>query len=80
MLGVAPTTQGKGVGHRLIEPVLARATADQVPCYLETVSPHARDFYVRHDFVVVDRAQQLANGPQHWIMRREPRPSAGTDS
>src|SRR5262245_54316598 len=34
-IGVEPDRQGRGIGGALMEPMLARAHHDRVPCYLE---------------------------------------------
>ncbi len=49
-LGVSNQHQGKGIGRRLLEPVLTRADQEKTPCYLETVSePNVAWFW--HFFV-----------------------------
>jgi ribosomal protein S18 acetylase RimI-like enzyme len=35
-IGVDPPSQGKGIGGRLLQPVLERASAEGTACYLET--------------------------------------------
>lgn len=72
-MGVDPAAQRKGLGGRLLEPVLAIADRDGVDCYLETAKPENTEYYARHGFVVVDPALQLVpDGPCHVAMRRRP--------
>ena len=41
LLGVDHDMQGQGVGSCILQPILARADAEQHPCYLETVEPRS---------------------------------------
>jgi GNAT superfamily N-acetyltransferase len=71
LLGVDPPMQGRGVGGRLIRPVLERADRDGLGCYLETAKERNVTFYRKHGFdVVVDT--RLPGGPRIWTMRRQP--------
>jgi GNAT superfamily N-acetyltransferase len=72
-LGVDPPRQGQGVGGALIQPVLARADADGLSCYLETEREINVTFYKRHGFEVVVEVDLPRGGPHIWTMRREPR-------
>ncbi len=71
-LGVDPSRQGHGVGGKLIEPVLARADAEGLPCYLESANPRNLGFYGRHGFEVVTEGHLPSGGPPLWTMKREP--------
>lgn len=72
LLGVEPARQGQGVGGALIQPILQRADADGLPCYLETQKERNVPFYQKHGFeVIVD--QYLPDGPRFWTMKRMPR-------
>ena len=71
-IGVDPELQGKGLGHALISPVLERADAEGLPCYLDTGNPRNLSFYHRHGFGVVDEVE-LPDGPTAWAMVRQPR-------
>ena len=68
-LGVAPDRQGRGIGSRLLAPVLDRADRNGHPAYLEATSPRSRDLYARHGFVA---ATPIATpgGPPLWPMWR----------
>jgi GNAT superfamily N-acetyltransferase len=70
-IGVAPEWQGHRIGSELMRPVLARADADGVPCYLSTGTERNVRFYQRHGFAVAVEAD-LPGGPHYWCMRREP--------
>jgi GNAT superfamily N-acetyltransferase len=73
-MGVDPNIQRRGLGGRLLKPVLEMADRDQVACYLETADPRNADYYARHGFVVESPALRVVpNGPAHIAMRRRPR-------
>ncbi len=71
ILGVDPPRQGQGVGGALIAPVLARADASAVPCYLETTKERNVAFYRKHGFDVVVEGDMPKGGPHFWTMKRE---------
>jgi GNAT superfamily N-acetyltransferase len=72
-LGVDPSRQGQGVGSALLQPALALADADGLPCYLETEKQINVPFYNRHGFDVVVEVDLPKAGPHIWTMKREPR-------
>jgi len=72
-LGVEPPRQGQGIGGALIQPVLARADAEGLLCYVETEKERNLPFYRRHGFEVVVEDDMPNGGPHFWTMRREPR-------
>jgi GNAT superfamily N-acetyltransferase len=65
--------QGRGLGSTLLQPVLARADADRLPCYLETGVARNVTFYERHGFQVVAAGALPRGGPPLWAMVRAPR-------
>ncbi len=74
-LGVAPERQGEGIGGALLAPLLARADAEGLPCYLETQTEANVAFYARRSFEVLAADElpgQSARVPM-WYMAREPR-------
>jgi ribosomal protein S18 acetylase RimI-like enzyme len=71
-LGVDPPSQGRGIGSALIRPVLERADADGLSCYLETETEKNLLFYRRHGFEVAAEADLPRGGPHFWTMRRKP--------
>ncbi len=74
LLGIDPPHQGKGLGGRLLAPVLERADADGVACYLDSGNERNLAFYHRHGFEVA-REVQIPKGPKVWAMVREPIPA-----
>ena len=79
-MGVDPAAQHKGIGGRLLEPVLQIADRVRVDCYLETVDRANIDFYKRHGFVVETSSLQLVpDGPAHVAMRRRSRLTTESD-
>ncbi len=72
ILGTDPDAQGRGLGSRLLAPVLERCDEDGVGAYLESSKERNIAFYARHGFRVM-RAWRLPRGPQLWAMWRDPR-------
>jgi ribosomal protein S18 acetylase RimI-like enzyme len=72
VLGVDPPRQGQGVGGSLIQPILARADAGKLPCYLETQKAINVPFYKRHGFEVLVEDDIAGGGPHYWTMKRPP--------
>jgi GNAT superfamily N-acetyltransferase len=72
-IGVDPPRQGQGVGGALLQPILQRADAAGLPCYLETQKERNVPFYQRHGFAVVAETDAPGGGPHFWTMRRPPR-------
>jgi len=71
-LGVDPPRQSQGIGGALIQPVLARADAEGLLCYVETERERNLIFYRRHGFEVVVEDDMPNGGPHFWTMKREP--------
>lgn len=71
-LGVRPEHQGHGIGTRLIEPVLARARAEQLPVYLEAIAESNVVFYERRGFEVVRAGKVPGEGLKYWAMIKRP--------
>lgn len=67
-VGVATRAQGRGIGTRLIEPVLARARDEGVPAYLEASNPDCRRLYERLGFHVLQEIRPYG-APPLWLMR-----------
>jgi ribosomal protein S18 acetylase RimI-like enzyme len=70
-IGVDPSTQGKGIGGQLLQPVLSKASAGGTACYLETGIDRNVRFYEKHGFKVVDQGQVPPLELQVWAMLRE---------
>jgi ribosomal protein S18 acetylase RimI-like enzyme len=73
LLSVEPSCQGQGIGGMLIQPTLARADADGLPCYLETATEKNVRFYRKHGFEVLAEERIPGGGPRFWAMVRNPR-------
>lgn len=71
-LGVDPQRQSQGIGGALLRPVLERADAEGLPCYLETANPRAMRLYQHHGFDVRAERKIPQSGPRMWGMVREP--------
>ncbi len=70
-LGVEPACQGQGLGGLLMQPVLARARAENLSCYLETMNSVNVPFYERHGFHVVSEGEPPGSGLRIWAMLRQ---------
>lgn len=71
-LGVEPDRQGKGIGGNLIQPVLTQADVGNLPCYAESADERNLNFYQKHGFKVREQGRVPGNGPQVWILIRDP--------
>ena len=72
-LGVEPANQGRGIGGKLIKPVLIQADRDRTPCYLETQTERNVAFFQKWGFEI--RSDEVVPGQELrlWSMVREPR-------
>ena len=72
ILGAA--VQGKGIGSKLINYGIERATKSGVPCYLESSNPKNISFYKRNGFEFVEEIFPFENdkekGPVATLMMR----------
>ena len=71
ILGVDPPRQGQGLGSAIIRRGLARADAEGLPCYLETMKARNVPFYQKHGFEVVVDEIVPNGGPRLWTMKRQ---------
>jgi GNAT superfamily N-acetyltransferase len=71
-IGVVPERQGQGVGSSLMRPVLARADADGLPCYLETHKQSNTVIYARNGFRIVSESSVPGHPGTIWGMLRSP--------
>jgi GNAT superfamily N-acetyltransferase len=74
-LGVVPERQGRGIGGRLMEPILRRCDQESIPAFLEASTDRNRALYERHGFAVSGRLPMPRSGPMLCQMWREPLPS-----
>lgn len=71
LLATHPDWQRQGLGARLMAPVVERADAEGLPCYLETETAANVAYYRRHGFDV--RSEwDVTGGPHMWGMLRPP--------
>ena len=69
---VDPSSQGRGVGGRLLQPILQRASNEDIVCYLVTFTEQAVRFYQKHGFEVVQVQKTAPAAPPFWTMKRNP--------
>ena len=74
---MSPTTQGRGVGARIVQTTLAEADDAGAACFLETFSPRSPRFYERLGFKVVASHKEPVTGEEYFIMERAPNNFAG---
>jgi len=72
MLGVAPASQGRGMGSMLMHPVLSRCDEQGIPAYLEASSERNCGLYERHGFEITAEETIGHGAPPVWRMWREP--------
>lgn len=66
-----PTSQGQGLGGRLLAHTLSIVDGSGVPAYLEATSARSVPLYARHGFEPVEQLT-LPDGPVLVAMRHEP--------
>jgi ribosomal protein S18 acetylase RimI-like enzyme len=71
-IGTAPGHQGKGHASKLIRPMIERADMEGVGMYLESSKESNVGFYARFGFEVTETMTHRRNGPQQWLMWRDP--------
>ena len=71
-LVVDAAAQGRGLGGRLIAPVLARCDEDGLPAHLTSSAARNVPFYERHGFRVVAETRLPGGGPVMRSMIRSP--------
>jgi len=71
VLATRPDRQGEGLATAVMAPVLERADADGIDCFLETSRPGNRAFYERRGFTDVADVP-MVSGPPTWWLRRAP--------
>lgn len=62
-VGVSPEQQGRGLGERLLGPLIAAAREAHLGVHLETTNPRNAQFYERMGFVQTAEACLGADGP-----------------
>jgi len=69
-IGVAPSVQSRGLGRKLMAPVLQIADRDATLCYLETPFPVTHEFYRRQGFDLGPGRNPFEGAPTLWTMVR----------
>ncbi len=72
VIGVDPSKQRTGLGRALIEPMLARADAEGVLCYLETANETNVGFYTHLGFAIIHDIVEPVSGLRLLTFRRDP--------
>lgn len=72
-LGVEPDLQGRGLGTKLMAPVLEMCDRDRVPAYLESSKERNVPLYERNGFKVTEEMVVPNGGPKIWLMWRDPK-------
>jgi GNAT superfamily N-acetyltransferase len=74
VLATDPAHRGRGLARAVLEPVLSRADAGDVPAHLETCTPENLPFYGRFGFEVTAETT-IEGGPVLWGLVRPARGS-----
>ena len=72
VVGVSPEAHGQGLGRALLEPIMNRADAEGLPCYLETAQPNNVSFYEYLGYKKVVEVVEPQSGLRLWTFRRDP--------
>ena len=72
-IGVRPRSQGKGLGRRLIQPMLEACDRTATRAYLENTNPANTGFYLSCGFEPMGEIRPTADAPPMVQMVREPR-------
>lgn len=72
LMVVNPKSQGRGVGSRLLQPILQRASSEGLTCYLTTCTEQAVRFYQKNGFEIVQVQKIAPDAPPFWTMKRNP--------
>lgn len=71
---IAEPGRADEIEDALIQPVLARADAERLPCFTATARARQVLFFIHHGFTAVRDDNLTAIGPRVWSLVREPRP------
>ena len=72
-IGVRPSAQGKGLGRKLIRPVLDTCDREGIPAYLENSNPANTSFYHSCGFEECGMIRAMPDAPPLVPMLRQPR-------
>jgi GNAT superfamily N-acetyltransferase len=74
LLGVEPGSQRRGLGGALMRPIVERADAERLACYLETENQRNVAFYMKQGFdMIVNGEAAGSSGVRFWTFRRMPK-------
>ena len=71
-IGVHSVGQGKGIGRRLLAPMLEALDRAGLPAYLENSNPRNHSFYAGHGFAHMEHFNPAKGAPPLEAMWREP--------
>lgn len=71
-LGVDEEHRCKGIGGRLMQPILKYADEKKLPCVLDTMNEENLAFYREQGFSVSSEYYVCGDGPRTWTMVRYP--------
>ena len=74
-LGVLPERQGRGLGGRLLRPVLEQCDAEGISAHLESSTERNRALYERNGFALTETFELPMGGPlvrEMWRPPKEP--------
>lgn len=72
ILIVNPVCQSQGVGSRLIQPILQRASEEGLVCYVVTFAEQAVRFYQKNGFGIIRNQKPAPDVPPFWTLKRNP--------
>lgn len=72
LIAVDPAVQGRGVGEKLLQPILDKADAERATCFLETTNGRSLQFFKRLGFIPCDQHKVRHTTLKIWAARREP--------
>ncbi len=70
-IGVLKSARGKGLGGKLVKPMLAACDAAGLPAYLENSNPANHGFYTAHGFKRLEIFEAIKGAPPLEAMWRE---------
>lgn len=71
VLGVDPSSQGHGLGRKLMQPMLEKADSEGIACYLETENEQNLGFYETLGFQMVASATVPKTNITTWSLIRK---------
>ena len=71
-IGVIPKEQGKGLGTKLLKPMMKRLDEINLKCFLETQEERNLAYYERFGFEITKETRLPGLNLRNWVMIREP--------